>query len=147
MEWKNDILSFSGFNYGVSTRKQVDNTASKVKDDKPRGIEEEIERTKAKNTREEKKENVLKDFEFEPMNERKIENTYFQNIEQAEKKMNKLTKLKSKWAELGKDGDSITSKMYLKPLSHKNPWKDREFQQKELNQNSNANENGKCIIS
>lgn len=99
------------------------------------------------------------------MTERKIENFYFRNVEQAEKKSKKtvlldittilsfisvkhLTTLKSKWSEPWQTGEEIVAKVYLKPKNHENPWKDGTFQEKEaVEMQKNGKKHGRCIIS
>ncbi|CAI2342215.1 unnamed protein product [Caenorhabditis sp. 36 PRJEB53466] len=99
MEWKNDILSFSGFDYGVSKRKESTadalNENKRTDDNKESDSHEEVEPNQLCETVLDEDE-IMKDFEFNPMSERKIENLYFRNIEQAEKKMKKMVMLKKK---------------------------------------------------
>ncbi|CAL2032755.1 unnamed protein product [Caenorhabditis brenneri] len=159
MEWKNDILSFSGFEYGVSRQqkqseelKYEQNTISEPKDSL---LEDNVELKGSANQKhqEEAKETERIIFdnekcEFDAMAERKIENTYFRNIEQVEKKMKKLTALKSKWSEPWQTGDEILTKTYLRPRSYDNPWKDGTMEEKNtFGTQKQSKTNGKCMIS
>uniref|UniRef100_A0A1I7T7H8 DUF5641 domain-containing protein n=1 Tax=Caenorhabditis tropicalis TaxID=1561998 RepID=A0A1I7T7H8_9PELO len=82
------------------------------------------------------------------MAERKIEKTYFHNIEQAERKLKKLTLLKSKWAEPWQEGEEILAEEWLKPRSHENPWKDGKIQGRgTIEIEKNNKHRGSCVIS
>ncbi|UMM19619.1 hypothetical protein L5515_015132 [Caenorhabditis briggsae] len=100
MEWKNDILSFSGFDYGVASKKQKKLTAEVHEQQSETKLFEDLDETelvdepqKIETTREPASKSKYK---FDPMTERKIENFYFRNVEQAERKLKMLSNLKSK---------------------------------------------------
>ncbi|CAO4366349.1 unnamed protein product [Caenorhabditis nigoni] len=156
MEWKNDILSFSGFDYGVASKKQKKLTAEVHEQQSETKLFEDLDETelvdeprKIETTRAtESKEKC----EFDPMAERKIENFYFRNVEQAERKLKMLSNLKSKMSVSPAGEEIFVTKFYLKPKNHENPWKDGTLQEKEVptvdtGKNQQKHKRGMCILS
>ncbi|KAF1765733.1 hypothetical protein GCK72_005686 [Caenorhabditis remanei] len=161
MEWKNDILSFSGFDYGVSKRTKLIKESycdynqqselkksSSIEELKEYELDTQVRQTLEKTDEDGGNKYQPEECEFDSMTERKIENLYFQNVEQAERKMKKLTILKSKWSEPWQVGDEIVAKTYLKPKNHANPWKDGTILEKEAAETlKNRQKRGMCTIS
>ncbi|CAI5437676.1 unnamed protein product [Caenorhabditis angaria] len=126
MEWRNDVLSFSGFDYGVALKNNENkfdqlSEIQEISEDEISRKSENVERDKylrttyisslsdeiAESTAIEpnlsieenaKKEKAnTKRLDFEAINERAVENLYFRNVEQAEKKLTMISQMRNKW--------------------------------------------------
>lgn len=129
---------------------------------KKAGDQEENDNKKCEQIRENVQKNlVLKEIELDPMSERKIENLYFRNAEQAERKSNLrffikidfffvvklMTQIKVKLSAPRKTGDEIKSKIFLKPIIHENPWKTGITTEKKENTEKSKKLKANCAIS
>ncbi|CAB3410716.1 unnamed protein product [Caenorhabditis bovis] len=94
--------------------------------------------------------NIIAPVELiEELNQRKIENEYFKNIEQAERKLNQVFALKSQWLKMYQNGE-IIDRSFLRPIAHPNPWRadEPEIVDLELVENSKTAKNvSRCVIS